>query len=42
MELCLEVDEEPKEILWVRIKERTGKSDFIAMAALSHLTRKTK
>ncbi|KAK4811175.1 hypothetical protein QYF61_019806 [Mycteria americana] len=29
MELCLGMDEEPSESLWVRIKERTGKGDII-------------
>ena len=27
MELCLGMDEEPAESLWVRIQERTGKGD---------------
>lgn len=29
MELCLRRSEEPTEILWVRIKERTGKEDIV-------------
>lgn len=29
MELCLAMDEEPIECLWVRIKERAGKGNII-------------
>lgn len=29
MELSLGMDREPKESLWTRIKERTGKSDMV-------------
>ena len=29
MEICLGMDEEPTESLWVRIKEKTGKGDIV-------------
>lgn len=39
---CLRMDKDPTESLWVRIKERTGKSDITSVPAAGHLTGKNK
>jgi len=42
MELCLVMDEEPKESLWVRTKSRARTGDIIVGPATGHWTRKTE
>lgn len=42
MELCLGMEKDPMESLWVRIKEKTGKGDSIVGVCYRHSTGKNK